>query len=165
MKTLLLLRHAKSSWDEAHLEDHDRPLNGRGKKDAKRMGRFIRREDLVPDAVFTSTAKRARSTAKRVLGAAGYDGEVVKKRELYMAGPKAMLSAARHAPEGAQHVMLIGHNPGMEELLEALTGRTEALPTCALAQVQLSIDRWQDLAPGTSGVLTHLWLPRELDGD
>ena len=89
MKTLLILRHAKSDWETPDVADHDRPLNGRGKRDAPRMGRLLRDENLVPDLIISSTAKRARKTAKLVAEASGYEGEIRLAETLYLAGPEA----------------------------------------------------------------------------
>jgi phosphohistidine phosphatase len=163
MKTLLLLRHAKSSWSDESLADHDRPLNERGKRDAPRMGRLLKARQLVPDIVVCSTAKRARKTAKRVLEASGYDVGLELREELYHAPPSVYLETLQELEDQHQCAMLVGHNPGMEDLLALVVGRFETLPTAALAQVSLPIDRWGDLAADTPGSLIHLWRPKELE--
>lgn len=163
MKTLLILRHAKSEWDEPGVADHDRTLSPRGKRDAPRMGKHLRAKQLVPDLIICSTAKRARKTAKLVAEACGYEGEIRLEEDLYLAEADAYLDVLREAPEECQSVMVVGHNPGLEELLETLTGGAEALPTAALAQVTLPIARWQDLDGDIEGELVGLWLPREED--
>jgi phosphohistidine phosphatase len=162
MKTLLLLRHAKSSWKDVTIPDHDRPLNKRGKQDAPRMGMLIREEGLVPDLILTSSAKRAVSTAKLVAEASGFDGEMRVSRDLYAAGPESFIEELEALPDAYHMVLAIGHNPGMEELLEALTGDIQSMPTAALAQVELDIDHWADLEEET-GKLIDLWLPRNLE--
>ncbi len=162
MKTVLILRHAKSSWREAGLADHERPLNKRGKRDAPRMGRLLREEDLVPDLIISSSAVRARKTAQLVIEASGYDGELRLARELYAAEPEAYLEVLQILPETVTSVMVVGHNPGLEELLELLSGDWQRLPTAALAQVALELDAWQDLSEETQGNLVNLWLPRQL---
>src|SRR5690348_12650091 len=91
MKSVLVLRHAKSSWKHPKLADHDRPLNKRGKRDAPRMGRLLKKEHLVPDIIISSTAIRARTTAKAVAKASGYQGEITFNRSLYAAGPQAYI--------------------------------------------------------------------------
>jgi phosphohistidine phosphatase len=161
MKTLLLLRHAKSSWKDETLPDHDRPLNQRGKRDAPRMGMLLREEGLVPDLILTSSAKRAVSTAKFVAEASGFDGEMQVSRDLYASGPDAYIEQLETLPDIYYTVLVIGHNPGMEELLEALTGEIQSLPTAALAHIELDLDRWDDLAEET-GKLVGLWLPRNM---
>jgi phosphohistidine phosphatase len=163
MKLISLLRHAKSSWKDADLPDHDRPLNRRGEKDAPRMGRFMKEQGLVPGLILSSTAKRARETALRVTEACGYTGEVRLLSELYLAEPDAYLAVLRTLPEAVVHAMLVGHNPGIEQLLERLVGQAHTLPTAALAVVELSIDRWEGAGPPPLGELRGLWLPKELD--
>jgi phosphohistidine phosphatase len=161
MKTLLILRHAKSSWKNAGLADHDRPLNKRGQRDAPRVGRRLRDENLTPDLILSSTAKRALDTAEAVAEASGYEGEIESRPDLYMADPEAYLRALRGLSDDFQCVMVIGHNPGLEELLEALTGEAAAMPTAALAHVELPLKRWQDLNDETEGRLVNVWRPKK----
>lgn len=162
MKMLLILRHAKSSWKNAGLADHDRPLNKRGKRDAPRVGRLLRDKNLTPDLILSSTAKRALDTAEAAAESSGYEGEIEPRPELYMADPEACLRALRSVSDDYQCVMVIGHNPGLEELVETLTSAAEAMPTAALAQVELPIKRWRDLNDETEGKLANVWRPREL---
>lgn len=162
MKTLLLLRHAKSSWGDPSLADHDRPLNGRGKRDAPRIGELLLDEDLVPDVILSSTAKRAQATARAVAEASLYDGEVQLVPELYRADPEAMIELVQRLPDEVASVMLVGHNPEMEALLETLTDHAEPMSTAALAHIALPIDHWQELGDEVEGTLVHLWRPREL---
>lgn len=163
MKTLLLLRHAKSSWKDAELDDHDRPLNKRGKQDAPRMGRLLRDEDLLPDVILCSTAKRARKTIERVIEASGFSGPCELDAALYGATPADYLRVlAARADDQHERVMLVGHNPGMEELLEGLIGSYESLPTAALAQVELDVPSWRELGERPRGKLVHVWRPKEL---
>jgi phosphohistidine phosphatase len=162
MKTLLILRHGKSSWKDASLADHDRPLNSRGRRDAPVMGELLRDEGLVPGLIVSSTAKRARTTAEAVAEASGYEGEVLLTRYLYMADPEDYLAVLQELDSTEESVMVVGHNPGMEALLEDLTGEYERLPTAALAQVELPVDRWTELTHETEGRLVNLWRPREL---
>ena len=166
MKTLLILRHAKSSWKNAGLADHDRPLNKRGEQDAPRMGSLLREQGLIPDLIISSSARRARMTAEAVVEESGYNGEVRFSRELYGAGPEAYLEALQILDDKHLCVMIVGHNPDLEELLEILTGDVEVLPTAALAQVELDIDLWHELSFETDelqGKLIALWRPRELN--
>ena len=162
MKTLLVLRHAKSSWDDPALDDHERPLNERGRRDAPRMGELVRGYGLMPDVVISSDAVRARLTAEAVVKAARYAGEILLDPNLYMAGPADILSLLRTVREKAETVMIVGHNPGLEELVAQLTGDRQDLPTAALAQIVLPIDRWRDLKPSTRGTLVRHWRPKEL---
>ncbi len=160
MKTLLIFRHAKSSWKDHTLADHDRPLNKRGKRTAPRMGELISNEGVIPDLILSSTAKRARSTAKRAAKTMGYQGEMIYLESLYMAEPQAYLSAVRHHAEAQQRVMVIGHNPGLEEWVEMMTDMDH--PTGALAEIRVAIESWHELAPDTSGRLRTSGCPYAL---
>jgi phosphohistidine phosphatase len=162
MKTLLVLRHAKSSWNDPALDDHERPLSKRGRRDGPRMGELVRQHGLVPDMVISSDAARARLTAEAVAQAAHYAGEIVLDQHLYMANPADIVSVLRTVPGNVETVMVVGHNPGLEELVEQLTGERQDLPTAALAQIVLPIDQWRDLKQSTRGTLLGHWRPKEL---
>ena len=162
MKKLLILRHAKSSWKQANLADHDRPLNKRGKRDAPRMGRLLANEEIIPDLIISSSAKRAQKTTKLVAEESGFEGEIIYERDLYAAWPEAYIETLSITPDKFDTVMVVGHNPGLEDLLEILTGEMERMPTAALALVSLPIDNWRDLSFETKGELSNLWLPKEL---
>ena len=162
MKTLLILRHAKSSWKDSSLADHDRPLNKRGKQDALRMGKFLWEQELVPDRIISSTAKRARKTAKAVAKANRREDKVELTQELYHAGPGSYLAVLQNVPDDDHRVMVVGHNPGMEALV---THWSIDRPTAALAHVGLSIDQWKELDYETQGELLRLWRPKALASD
>lgn len=161
MKTLLILRHAKSSW-AGNTADHERPLNKRGQRDAPRIGELLRAEDLLPDLILTSTAVRARTTADLVAEYSGYEGSPRQVRSFYHGSPSAFVHALRALPAGYDRVLVVAHNPGLEELLEELTGEDEVLPTGALARVSLPITHWSQLRANGGGELLDLWRPREL---
>jgi phosphohistidine phosphatase len=162
MKTLLVLRHAKSSWNDPALDDHERPLSTRGRRDGPRMGELVREHGLMPDVVISSDAVRARLTAEAVAEAARYAGQILLDRRLYMASPADVRSLLRTVPDKAETVMIVGHNPGLEELVALLTGERQDLPTAALAQIVLPIDQWRDLKLSTRGTLEGHWRPKEL---
>ena len=162
MKSLLILRHAKSSWKHPELTDHDRPLNKRGKRDAPRMGEILRSEHLMPEAITSSTAARARATAEAVAKASGYNGKIALNRSLYAAGPEAYLKVLHELSDHYKRVLVVGHNPGLEELLEMFTGETQIMPTCTLAHVKFSIDSWIELDYKTKGQLAGIWQSRDL---
>jgi len=164
MKLLLILRHAKSSWKGKGISDHARPLNKRGKKAAPLMGQVLYEDDFVPDVILSSTALRARETADLVAEASGFEGEVDYLDDFYHAWPSDYLSALCSLSDKINTAMVVGHNPGMELLLEMLTGQSERFPTAALASVTLPIDNWSQLNDETEGELLHLWLPRALEG-
>ena len=162
MKTLLVLRHAKSSWNSPALDDHERPLNKRGRRIAPRMGELMREYGLLPDVIISSDAVRARLTAEAVAEAARYTGEVLLDPHLYLACPADILSLLTTVRANAGTVMIVGHNPGLETLVEQLTGERQDLPTAALAQIGLPIVQWRDLKLSTRGTLVGLWRPEEL---
>jgi len=162
MKTLLLMRHAKSSWDNNELSDFDRPLNSRGRRDAPRMGQLLAQEDLTPDLIVTSAARRAATTAELVALAAGYGGDIHYTRELYLADTDTYLELAREIASDVNGLLLVGHNPDMEALVSLLAGHEERMPTAALAHFRLAIDHWSALTEETGGELVALWRPKEL---
>ncbi len=158
MKTLLLLRHAKSSWDESGLADIDRPLNKRGKRDAPRIGFLLREEGIVPDLILCSPALRARKTAEAVVENSGYEGEIEIQDSFYPGQTADFLDVISHLPDEYQSVLVVGHNPALEELLTSSTDESVTLPTAALAQVSLPIQSWRGFTEETTGNLVNLWL-------
>jgi phosphohistidine phosphatase len=162
MKTLLVLRHAKSDWGDFSLADHDRPLAKRGKKDAPKMGELIREQSLTPDLILSSTAKRAHHTAELVAEACGYEGEILLSRDMYHAGPEGYIEAINEMAENEEILMIVGHNPGMEQLVDVLTDESVTLTTANLAHIQFSFDSWRKLRELTEGKLLNLWRPKEL---
>lgn len=165
MKTLLGLRHAKSSWSDTTVDDRDRDLNARGRRDAVRMGELIRQNQLSPDVIISSDALRARLTAEAVADVIGFQEAIALDRRLYLASPADIVAVIRTAAGAASTVMIVGHNPGLEQLVERLTGEPNDLPTAALAQIELPIDQWRDLTVSTQGHLVDLWRPKELNED
>jgi phosphohistidine phosphatase len=163
MKTLLLLRHAKSSWDDPNVPDHDRPLTERGKRDARRIGALLQEQQLVPDLIISSTAKRARKTAFKVARACGTGDAIRTTGRLYEAHPAEFIEVLREVEDRCATVLVVAHNPGLEGLVWHLTGQRESLPTAALAQVALELDRWQELAVPPGGQLVQVWRPKELE--
>ena len=162
MKSVLLLRHAKSSWKDPDLTDHDRPLNKRGKRDAPRMGRLLKKEHLVPDIIISSTAVRARATAKAVAKTSGYKGEIVLDKSLYAPGPDSYFCIMHDLSDEYARVLIVGHNPGLEELVEMLTGEIHLMPTCSLAHIKFRVDKWSDIDNKTKGKMAEIWQPRDL---
>jgi phosphohistidine phosphatase len=163
MKTLLVLRHAKSSWSDQTLDDHERPLNERGLRDAPRMGALVRERRLTPDLIISSDAMRARMTAEAVAETDRAVGEIQLDPRLYLAGPADILAVLREVTETTvRTVMIVGHNPGLEYLVAQLTGDPHDFPTAALAEILLPIDQWRDLELSTRGTLAGLWRPKEL---
>ena len=162
MKILLLLRHAKSSWKDESLPDQERPLARRGLNDAPRVGRLLNEQNLLPDLILSSTARRARQTVELVTEAAGYSGEVSWLDDLYAAAPEEILELLSALPAYYTTVMVVGHNPGLDELLALLTDQVDSLTTAALAQIDLPVDGWDQVTDETQGKLVNIWRPREL---
>jgi phosphohistidine phosphatase len=164
MKTLLLLRHAKSSWDDPSQRDFDRPLNGRGLKAAPLIGKFIRRQKIEPDLALSSPAKRAKQTTTLVLESAKITVELRYDERIYEASVARLLEVISRIEEQANLVLIVGHNPGMEELLLGLTGEARRMPTAALARIALNIEKWNEVRE-RSGRLEWLVTPKELSND
>lgn len=162
MKTLLLLRHGKSSWKDCGLADHERPLKKRGRQAAVRMGQLLRERGLLPERILSSPAVRAVETTQHVVRAAKLECAVETVPALYHADPRTFVAVVSRVPNQFQRVLIVGHNPGLEEWLARLTRRTEMLPTAALAKVDLPIETWLDLSLETQGILDGLWRPKEL---
>ena len=164
-KTLLILRHAKSSWEFADLSDHDRPLNNRGKRDAPLIGRKLLKEGLTPQLIISSPAVRAYSTAEKVAKACAYEGEIIVDSSLYGSGYPNYLNALKNQNDQYNMIMLVGHNPYSEELLEILTGKMITMPTCSVACVRLDIKTWKKVNAQTKGELVKIWRPKELNSE
>jgi phosphohistidine phosphatase len=160
-KTLLLLRHAKSSWDSSARSDFDRPLAPRGRHDAPRMGRLLAERGPLPEAVVSSPAARARETIELFLEGAAVDVVPRFDQTVYGASVGALLEVVRGLPEKGACALLVGHNPGFEELLAALTESGGSMPTAALACIDLGRSRWDEVAAG-DGELRWLATPKEI---
>jgi phosphohistidine phosphatase len=161
MKKLLLLRHAKSSWDDASQPDFERPLNERGRKAAPLVGRFLRERKVLPDLIICSTAVRARQTIALVIDAAGLETEVRYDARIYEASVQRLLEVIKGIEDDRRLVMLVGHNPGFENLLARLTNQAERMPTAALAEITLASESWSE-APFLRGRLERLVKAKEL---
>jgi len=173
MKTLVLLRHAKSAWDSADLPDIDRPLSPRGQKAAPLMGERLKKAGYVPDLVLCSTAKRARETLDLIAASLPKKAKVQHLKELYMAVPREMLNVVVKVADGAETVLLIGHNPGIGSLAGWLAGEGDSeslakirrkFPTAAAAVITFDVARWSDVS-GEGGVLKAFLRPRDGDDD
>jgi phosphohistidine phosphatase len=161
MKTLLLLRHAKSSWKDAGLQDFDRPLNERGKKAAEMIGRFIRNKQVAPDLLVCSPALRARETIEIVIKTGKLRSELRYDERIYEASPLRLLEVVSQIEEERKIVVLVGHNPGMEELLRLMTDRVEHMTTGTLARINFTVARWEKV-PDEKGILEWIVRPKEV---
>ncbi|MFY9607046.1 MAG: histidine phosphatase family protein [Blastocatellia bacterium] len=164
MKTILLLRHAKSSWDQPSLRDFDRPLAARGKRDAPRMGKALRKRIPHPELIISSPAARTRATIKAIAASARFEAEIQFEESVYGASSAELIKLIRRLPREKASAMIVGHNPGLEDLVARLIGNPERMPTAALACVEFQIDRWEDVEDG-EGKLAWLLTPKQLGGD
>lgn len=171
LKTVLLLRHAKSSWDQPHLPDSLRPLAPRGSKAAPRVGAYMAEKGIFPERVLCSNARRAVETWKLVSQHLGGPMEVEVREDIYHASPGSILSILRDLPDSEGSVLLVGHNPTFEILASLLAGDGEAearaslgrkFPTGALAVLDFPAQRWSDLSE-RSGYLRAFVRPRDLE--
>lgn len=170
MKILTLLRHAKSTWDDPVARDFDRPLNPRGRRAARTVGREMRAQGLVFDAIIASPARRVIETIEEVAQACPLTSPVYDQR-LYLASTAALLEIIHETDGNVERLLLAGHNPGLENLALLLTGSDDAelrkelelkYPTGTLAEIQFAIERWSDVEEG-KGSLTRFVRPRDLD--
>ena len=153
MKTLYLIRHAKSSWDDIDLSDIDRPLNDRGKKDAPKMGKRLKERDIFPDVMLSSPAKRALETCKVIAKALGFPEESIRTdKRLYHASEDLLLKVVqeikdRHDTE--EVIMIFGHNPGLTDFANSLLSETiDNIPTCGVVASTVHATSWKETAFG-----------------
>ena len=147
-KKILIMRHAKSSWSDEKLKDFDRPLNARGKKDAPKMGRYLKELGIAPDQIFSSPAERAKLTTLAVAKELGVNSVAIRwDEELYFGNPMAYLNAIRSADQDSNAVMTVGHNPMSAEIMSALSLQsfTHHVPTAALACFETDVEKWKDV--------------------
>ena len=157
------MRHAKSDWDADFDSDHDRPLNERGVRSARLMGRFLTARDLVPDLIITSTALRARSTAELAAGAGGWDADIRLERGFYEEGPEGVIKLAGRSPDVTQRLMIVGHQPTWSGLVSVVTGKRVEMKTASVAVIDMEIDTWSALG-SARGNLDALHHPRSFFG-
>jgi phosphohistidine phosphatase len=159
MKTLLLMRHAKSTWDEPDVSDHDRPLDDRGRREAPRMAVWLADQQLIPDAIITSSATRAATTAELVAKTLPEAVEITVDRRLYHATPDGYLEVIRQFDSSLARPLVVGHNPGLEELIYVLCGTAATMSTAMIAQLAPDISQWSALNGSTTVQLVQLGSP------
>jgi phosphohistidine phosphatase len=170
-RQLILLRHAKSSWDSGAKRDFDRPLNKRGLRNAPRMGRWLKEKRPVPDRIISSPARRAESTVNAVIRELGLAKDVVVyEDDLYLGDCHALLQALERFPDTSQCGLMVGHNPGLEDLLLYLCGDAaprsrdgKILVTAGIARIAMPVD-WRNLKQGCCDLL-ELVRPKELESE
>ena len=161
-KILLLLRHAKSSWKDESLSDFDRPLNERGKKAAQAIGRYIKKQKIMPDLVLSSPAVRARETTGIITTSAKLTTEIRYDQRIYEADSLRLVHILSQIEDNFCSVLLVGHNPGIEELLGLLTGSSQHMPTAALAKIRLEgVDDWSEISQAKS-ILELMIKPKDI---
>jgi len=160
MKTLFVLRHAKSSWDNPDWSDFERPLNSRGLDAARFIGNLIYERKLAPQIIVSSPAKRAVQTAVLVKEIAEIAKPVVFDERIYEASPLTLFNLIREFDEKLKSVLIVGHNPGFENLVRVLTGEPVQMPTAALAKIDLESEIWSAIESGM-GTLEFLIRPKE----
>jgi phosphohistidine phosphatase len=161
MKTLFVLRHAKSSWENADLSDFERPLNKRGLEAAPLMGEVMKKNQFQPETILSSPAKRARQTAEIINEKAGINGEIKYEERIYEASPARLLEVISEQNDEIGSLVIVGHNPGLEGLVRFTTGQSEPMPTAALAVIDLEITKWNEI-DSSNGTLRTLIRPKEV---
>ena len=162
MRTLYLLRHAKSSWKDETLRDFDRPLKGRGRRAAEQMGQVLAEEKLKSPLVISSPAVRARETTELVLESAGFGIEPRLEERIYEADVRTLVEIVRSIPAASDTAIMVGHNPGFENLLSYFTGENRHMPTCALAKIEFDAASWSEVSEET-GRLELFVTPKDLE--
>jgi phosphohistidine phosphatase len=172
MKTLTLLRHAKSGWDDPVARDFDRPLNKRGERASHVIGAWMRNQKMAFDHVVASPAVRVIDTLDQIVSTYGELGEPTWERRIYLASSASLMDVLRETDDAYDNVLMVGHNPGLEDLILELVPehKDDALralvyykyPTAAVAEITLAIDNWADIERNT-GTLTRYIRPRDLD--
>lgn len=157
VKTLFIIRHAKSSWDASNIDDFERPLNDRGKRDAPRMGKRFKEKDIHPDLLLSSPAKRAVSTAKGIAKVLKYPKDHIKTdRRLYHADEETILTVVQELKDNRNVVMIFSHNPGLTEFVNSLMNGEldiDNVPTCGVVAFQFDLDSWKDVDWGKGKLL------------
>lgn len=163
MKRLFIVRHAKSSWDFPELNDHDRPLNKRGKKNAPEMGQRLAKRKIRPESMITSPARRAADTANLIANEVSFSLKNIQKEPLfYLASISEMISVLHHVPNNIDTLMVFGHNPGLTDLANVLSGADiYNIPTSGIAEIEFDISSWNEIER-KSGKLISFDYPKKI---
>ncbi|WP_194777627.1 SixA phosphatase family protein [Pararhodonellum marinum] len=153
MKNLVIIRHAKSAWDDPYLSDHERPLAERGLRDAPRMAQRLKKRGIFPDAMVSSTAERAKSTALITAENLHFPKEKLRlTTDLYHSGVSEIMKTIQKTPDSVATLFIFGHNPGFNSLVESLGGHLENLPTSGQFGFQFDVDSWKKIGPKNAKV-------------
>ena len=163
MKTLLLLRHAKTSLIDPMLSDNMRPLTYQGKQDVSIVGNILKNKNLIPDIIICSTAKRAVETSKLIAEYVNYHNEIHLSKLLYQTTAKDYINVVSEIPDKNNMVLLVGHNPILENLVEIITNELRIMKTCSLAHIVLPIKKWLEIKIQTKGKLIELFDIKSLE--
>lgn len=161
MKYLVVVRHAKSSWKQPDLHDHDRPLNKRGERDAPFMAKVLSQKKVQPDLIVSSTAMRAFETAKEFAKKLDYrKANILREQELYLADPGSLVAYIQQLPDKHQTVMLFGHNPGITLLVNYLGNKEIGnVPTCGVCALKFDVESWNNIT-SRSGTVEFFEFPK-----
>lgn len=160
MKTLYLIRHAKSNWDNTGLSDFDRPLNERGKVDAVKMGERLLQKKVMPDCIISSSAKRTKKTAKRITKVLNFDySQIEFREELYHSDYDVLMKCLTTIKDNNDSAFIIVHNPGISNFCDYITHHAINFPTCGIAKITFEVDSWHEITSG-SGVLSWFDYPK-----
>lgn len=163
MKKLFVVRHAKSSWEYPDLDDYDRPLNKRGKRNAPEMGQRLARRNAMPGLMITSPAKRAAATARRIAEEIGYPkAKIVKEPLMYHGSTQSMIKVIQGVINEIDILMVFGHNPGLTDLVNYLSGSDiYNIPTCGIAEIDFDLDSWSEIDKN-AGSLASFDFPKNM---
>ena len=162
-KTLLLMRHAKSSWHDKDLPDYQRPLKKSGVEASAEIAEVMLANELVPQLILSSPALRASQTAEIVARVCNLEQNITYVNSFYMGEVREFVEKLQHLDDSLERVMIIAHNPGLEAFLQLLDGKLVALPTAALAYISLDLHKWSDFSKHTTGELIGYWDPENLE--
>ena len=160
-RTLLLMRHGKSSWKEKGLADEKRPLKKRGEEAAAMVGKTLKVSEIVPDLILSSPAKRAKNTAEIVAKESNFSHKVELVESFYMGEPSDYVARLKKVPKDVKRVLVVGHNPGLEAFLQMLDGHISAMPTGSLAVIKLDLHSWSDFSAESGGNVIAFWDPEQ----
>lgn len=146
MKKLYIIRHAKSSWKDLMLNDFERPLNKRGENDAPFMGKLLKEKDVFPDAILSSPALRAKTTAQKIAQEINFSKEIIYDRKIYEASVQTLKSVVKSIDDKYSTVFLFGHNPGLKMLAKSIVGFEGNIPTCGIVEVEFDCKKWSDIS-------------------
>jgi phosphohistidine phosphatase len=154
LKRLILIRHAKSDWS-SNISDFERTLNEKGLRDAQKMGQFLKLNEIIPDLIISSGAKRAFSTAELISQSLTHNDKIVVKNEIYNAASDVIKNVVNKIEESYNTVFLVAHNPGLSNLIDNLSGQYIDLQTCCVAILEISVENWNQIIKDTAILKEH----------